>query len=396
MTLLFVNTLYHPDQMGGAEVSVQLLCEALYRKGHKVFVLSLGKENRVKRLNGVVTISLVTRNLYPVTLRKKVPWQQVAWHLIDTFNLSYYFTIRRLLKRIHPHLINTNNLQGFSLFAWKAMKDRHVPLLHTLRDYYILCHRNTLYKDGCQCGQLCMSCSAAFMVKKRLCDLPDGFIGISQHIINRHRQYHLGDDRPFWTLPNIQPAVKKSADFSAVDADNIRIGFLGRVTAEKGVPFLLDEMSRLKERNYTLLLAGEYDEQFKKKLELQYPLKGRLVFAGVIAPAAFFSRVDMVVMPSAWEEPFGRVVIEALAYNKPVCVAERGGLVDLFEQDCMWQFQMRSGSLTPVLTGILQHPEVIEQKARECYRFLSKYSEEHIAELFGNIAMKMINKKRHE
>ncbi|BAV10164.1 Glycosyltransferase involved in cell wall bisynthesis [Filimonas lacunae] len=393
MTVLFINTLYHPNHLGGAEVSVQLLCEALYRHGHSVYVLSLDAQKRVSRLHGVITIYLGTKNLYTVTERKHKPWQQVLWHCIDTFNVAYYFRLKRLVKRIRPDIINTNNLQGFSLFSWKALRKPGVPLIHTLRDYYILCHRTTLYKNGCQCGQLCLSCRSAFAVKKMLCQQPDAFVGISRHIINRHQQYGVAVNKPVWVLPNIAPAPLHGRQVEPVNRENIRIGFIGRITPEKGVPFLLEEMSQLKQANYTLILAGAYDKPYKDMLRLRFPVKGKLQFVGAVEAASFYKSVDIVVVPAAWEEPFGRVVIEAMGYNKPVCVAARGGLVDLYEPDCMWQFQMRSGSLTAIIAEILAHPEIIELKALACHRFLYQYNADYIADEFITQALQLNKRK---
>ena len=42
--------------------------------------------------------------------------------------------------------------------------------------------------------------------------------------------------------------------------------------------------------------------------------------------AALFGSADVVIVPSRWEEPFGRVAIEALRYGCAVLVSNRGGL----------------------------------------------------------------------
>lgn len=393
MTLLFVNTLYYPNHLGGAEVSVQLLCEALRKRGHRVYVLSQGNKRNVTRHNGVITIYLPFKNIYPVTRPAASNWLKAFWHVIDTFNFGYYFKVRRLIRRIQPEVVNTNNMQGFSLMTWKALAGKQHALLHTMRDYYILCHRTTLYKNGCQCGQLCMSCSVSFAIKKRYCDVPDAYIGISTHIVNRHLQYGVGTDKTSAVLPNIVAPAYVQNDNRVPEADNIQIGFIGRLTPEKGILFLFEEMSRLKQGNYTLVLAGAYDADYRRMLLLKHPLKGKVVFMGKADAAEFYRAVDVVVVPSAWEEPFGRVAVEALAYHKPVCVAARGGLTDLYEPECMWQFYMRSGSLTGVLENILLHPECIAQKAAQCSRFLYKYSGETIASQFMAIVQETIKTK---
>jgi glycosyltransferase involved in cell wall biosynthesis len=393
MRLLFVNTLYYPNHLGGAEVSVQLLCEALHKQGHSVYILSLGGKKHVSRHNGVITIYLPFKNIYPVTRPSDSYWRKVLWHVIDTLNFGYYFFVRRLMRRIQPAVVNTNNMQGFSLLTWKALAGKQHVLLHTMRDYYILCHRTTLYKNGCQCRQLCMSCSTSFTIKKRYCSVPDTYIGISRHIVNKHLQYGVGAGKTSAVLPNIIALPHVQDSNYIPEPGNIRIGFIGRLTPEKGIPFLFEELSRLKQDNYTLVLAGAYEPQYRRMLTLQYRLKGKVLFMGKAEAAAFYNAVDVVVVPSAWEEPFGRVAIEALAYNKPVCIAARGGLTDLYEPECMWQFHMRSGSLTSVVEHILMSPSCIMQKAAQCSRFLYKYSEAAIAAQFMSTVQDTIKKK---
>lgn len=398
MTFLFINTLYYPQHLGGAEVSVQLLCEALYRSGHKVYVISLAKHNKVSRLNGVITIYLATRNLYPVTeAAGKRKWQRIVWHLIDAWNTDYFFVVRHLLKRIRPDIVNTNNLQGFSLFTWYALKIRKVPLIHTLRDYYILCDRTTLYRNNHQCDHLCASCQLTFRIKRHFCHLPAAYIGISRHILSRHEKYYV--PAPYKisaVIPNIviPPPVKEQREI-AIDKNDIKIGFIGRITPEKGVDFLMSEMSRLQGTNYTLILAGAYDEKYKIELEQQYPLRGKCEWIGNTEAATFYNKVDVVVMPAAWEEPFGRVPVEALSYNRPVCIAAKAGLLDLYREECMWQFQMLQGSLTAIMEAMLRQTVNIIEKSRQCSRFLEEYSEMAVTTRFLAMAAEVIKKERH-
>lgn len=41
MKIMVVNTLYAPYSVGGAEISVQILCEELAKQGHQVRVITL-------------------------------------------------------------------------------------------------------------------------------------------------------------------------------------------------------------------------------------------------------------------------------------------------------------------------------------------------------------------
>jgi len=43
--------------------------------------------------------------------------------------------------------------------------------------------------------------------------------------------------------------------------------------------------------------------------------------------------VDVVVVPSRYAEPFGRVAIEAMAWNKATIAAGHGGLLEIIQHD---------------------------------------------------------------
>ncbi|WP_413702352.1 glycosyltransferase [Psychromonas sp. KJ10-10] len=56
-------------------------------------------------------------------------------------------------------------------------------------------------------------------------------------------------------------------------------------------------------------------------------------FIGHTEPAHFFNSIDLLIVPSDWDEPFGRVVVESYSHSTPVLVSNRGGLVELVEDN---------------------------------------------------------------
>jgi glycosyltransferase involved in cell wall biosynthesis len=51
----------------------------------------------------------------------------------------------------------------------------------------------------------------------------------------------------------------------------------------------------------------------------------------MVDPMPFLDAVDLLVVPSLWEEPFGLVAVEGMARSLPVVVTESGGLVEIVE-----------------------------------------------------------------
>ena len=57
-------------------------------------------------------------------------------------------------------------------------------------------------------------------------------------------------------------------------------------------------------------------------------LELRVVWLGQTSPETLCGLIDVVVVPSQWPEPFGRVPIEIVKHGKPVLVSPTGGLVE--------------------------------------------------------------------
>ncbi|WP_323744320.1 glycosyltransferase [Pseudoclavibacter sp. VKM Ac-2888] len=116
----------------------------------------------------------------------------------------------------------------------------------------------------------------------------------------------------------------------------IVLGFLGRPSIDKGVDVLaaaVQELEARKPGHYRLLLAGEprfvsKQAQLAVEKALQ-PVAHLTDRPGWVAPAAFFDRIDLLVVPSVWPEPFGLVVTEAMAAGVPVLVSDAGALPEI-------------------------------------------------------------------
>jgi glycosyltransferase involved in cell wall biosynthesis len=55
-------------------------------------------------------------------------------------------------------------------------------------------------------------------------------------------------------------------------------------------------------------------------------------FLGFVNPDEVYRNVDVVVVPSLWEEPLGMIVPEAYMHGVPVIVSRRGGLPEMVEE----------------------------------------------------------------
>ena len=104
-----------------------------------------------------------------------------------------------------------------------------------------------------------------------------------------------------------------------------RLGYVGRVTPEKSVRFLVDlerALTAVGLRNFRFLVVGDGSEQdwLRKNLvtaDLPGVLRGE-------ALAAAYANMDLFVFPSK-TDTFGNVVLEAMASGAPCVVTDQGG-----------------------------------------------------------------------
>ncbi|TWR28852.1 glycosyltransferase [Mucilaginibacter pallidiroseus] len=387
MKILITNTYYFPAFVGGAEISVKLLAEGLRATGNQVYVLTTGVEDKVYTVNGVIVISIKQLNIF--NSYDKKPHSQflkVFWHLLDSLNFLYYFKVKSILKRIQPDIAHTNSIQGFSPFLWYIIKQQKIPLVHSMRDYYMLCHKCSLYNSN-NCNTLCSPCKTTHSVKKHFFKFPDRFIGISNFILSKYQSYH----------PQI--AAKSRLIYNAVDTRNtsfntseptqkIVFGYIGRIDSDKGVSYMVDEIASLdvaEKSNLKILFAGHGNPGFINKLKLKLKLNDvECEFLGVVKQDDFYHNINVLVVPALWNEPFGRIVIESLSYMVPVCQSDRGGLKELYSSDTSWIFSPSKGQLAAQLSYILKNREQLAVKKANCVRearnfSVQKYISKHLS-----------------
>ncbi len=110
----------------------------------------------------------------------------------------------------------------------------------------------------------------------------------------------------------------------------LRLGYLGRLSQEKGIQTLLDAFEQIKkEIPSELVIAG--NGPLKDKMNTP-----GIRFLGTIPhnkAHLFYHEIDLFILPSMtmpfWKEQFGRVIIEAVASGKPVIGSNSGAIPEV-------------------------------------------------------------------
>ena len=118
--------------------------------------------------------------------------------------------------------------------------------------------------------------------------------------------------------------------------------FSGRLVENKGVKELLRAVKKIgRKDDWRLFIAGakwfgsNKKSRYIKELErISSDISDNIVFLGYVSHSeiSYYNSVaDVVVVPSIWEEPAGRVALEAAAVGTPVIVSDSGGLKEYID-----------------------------------------------------------------
>lgn len=329
MKIVMVNTLYSPYKVGGAEVSVQFLAEELTKRGHDVTVFCLHDKKRMEKnvINGVKVFYFPLKNIYwPFSGKEKSKLIKFTWHLIDMYNPIMKCLVRKELAKIKPHVVHTNNLSGFSVSVWNAVKKEKIKLVHTTRDYYLFHPNSTLFKSGNNVDVKSISVRALSLVKKMISRKVDAFVGISQYISKLHESNNFAPKAMHCYIYN--PISHIHFHFS--ESEKIRVGFIGRLTCDKGFDdycFLASKYKGSKEIDF--YAAGRFGNDIEgNKLE-ELASQCGVKTMGFIKVEDFMASIDVVVLPNKWNEPFGRAVAESANAGKIVYTMLTGGVAEI-------------------------------------------------------------------
>lgn len=154
------------------------------------------------------------------------------------------------------------------------------------------------------------------------------------------------------------------------------VGFVGRLTVDKGIPELTKALATMAKRGESvqLLVVGGNDDETDSLMSDLLGTNQKVVFAGQVEdPSPYYGVMSVLCLPTR-REGFGMVVLEAMAAKVPVVTSDATGVIDLVGNGVRGRVFPRGNHklLALALSRTLADPIAAEQSADRAFTYVSQ------------------------
>ncbi|RPI74440.1 MAG: glycosyltransferase family 1 protein [Desulfobacteraceae bacterium] len=182
-------------------------------------------------------------------------------------------------------------------------------------------------------------------------------------------------------------------------SDDLVIGMVSKLWEGKGHRTLIRAFQSVQRQipNAKLMIVGEgYLDQKIKKWVQEYDLTESVIFTGFqLDVGPLMAILDVAVLPSAFEG-MGRVLLEAMAMEKPVIASCVGGIPDLVEHG-LQGLLVEPGKTEPLqaaMIKLLTDPVLARQMGRAGrQKVLSQFSAETMVQSIQKVYLELLKQK---
>jgi glycosyltransferase involved in cell wall biosynthesis len=345
MRILLLSNFYPPAGRGGYERWCQEAAEGLRRSGHTVIVLT-SRGGAAGPAEAAPSVE-VRRELY---LEMELASLAHAYHFFasrrrrEAANLD---TLRRLVESFRPQAILVWGMWNLPR-SLPAEAERLLPggVVYYMGDYWpTLPSQHRYYWDAPGKSWLTRlpkgllrPLARAVLRGERLPPLRlERVLFPSRFMIEEfeRRGVQVGCARLVVGAVDTVPFAVVGAKRQPRPAGLPRLLYAGRLAPIKGVDTVIQALARLLQPGLRLTIAGVDEDGYAAALmhlAAGLGVAGQVDFRGALPAAAMpalYAEHDIFVFPSIWQEPFGRVIVEAMAAGLAVVGAPTGGAAEI-------------------------------------------------------------------
>lgn len=333
---------------GGAERICIDICRSLADQGHVVKIILFEDSNEYIELSETIEIDVV----------------EVSFKLYKTKQNE---NLQKSIEKFNPEIVNIHLY--YADLIWKSVK-LNIPSVTHLHGMYP--QYNFPYK-GLFSKITWITLLEFLWFKNQLKKIPTAFISISQETTS-HLKKHIPKNT-YFQLPNAIDYQKfYNSNERTFPINPIKIVSVGSLVPHKGQILLVDIIKYLNEFSgnkveCTLIGDGPEKENIiqyatNQKVNNQIVLKGK-----VSNPESYLSNANIYVH-CAFSEPFGLVLLEAMASGLPVFTTDGKGNRDILEHK-------KNGFIYPKRNAKVIAKDILQlTQNQDAYNSMSIYAKE--------------------
>jgi len=375
-----IFTMYGWNEVGGGTTFPKSVAKGLVLKGYEVYVIyATGKHPHsdepyfVEESNdsGVNLIGIYNRPA------KFLDYERPEREVRDDRIVEIY---EDYLEKIDPDIVNFHNFIGLSFGIVKPTTDRAIKTIFTPYNYHPIDpklymftddlekwnntefftysdvpdidRKHDLYEERINVARDSVNaCDMVLAVSDRQKEIYEEF-GVYKEIIYKVNQIH----------DNLDVITKrKNREVNTP----IKIGFIGAVIPQKGIQSLIAACSQIDKQDLELHIYGYCDDEYRELLQ-SIRTECEIVFHGAYDKNQLndiANKLDLMVVPSIWEDCAPFVVQESLAMGLPVIGSDLGGISDFVEDGYNGIIYDHSNSieLRDILLDMIKNPDLLKE-----------------------------------
>lgn len=323
MRIILVPAYYLP-KVGGVEIATANLAKELVSNGHQVSIVTTRyslKLPRIQPINGITVFRLPF--FFPHTLINtgflSILKLVLKWSLLPVFFSMVLIELIFIFQSKKPHIVNLHYIGANAFYILMLRKLIHFPLV-------VAIHGADIQRDAHKSGL------AQWLIKKTLCEADKILVNSKSLLFEAEKLV------PYITKKSIVVGNGVNLDefVSSVKYKHPKSYILsvGRFVRKKGLDVLIQAFAAVVEvcPKLDLIIAGDGEELTRcKSLALQLGIDHKTFFVGTVDRKKVIELLigcEIFVLPSR-KEPFGIVILEAMAAGKPVIATNVGGVAEI-------------------------------------------------------------------
>jgi glycosyltransferase involved in cell wall biosynthesis len=388
----------HTAKIGGVEIALLNLIRNLDRTFIYPIVLLFAEGPLVQRIRPhTETHVLPLSTAVGGASKDRLGWKSLLQCRAAFMACLHVWKVARLARRMQVDLIHTNSLKADIIGGFAGLLAR-IPVIWHVRDRI---DPDYLPAPVVRIFRWLSRTVPDYVIANSAATLATLQLKVDERY--RARVVHSGCNSVVHDGCDVDDATTRA---QMASNHRVRIGLIGRISPWKGQHIFLQAAALLHQQypaakfeiiGAPLFSESEYEAHLHE-LCRNLNLTDAVEFAGFVEDVpARVAELNIVVHASTTGEPFGQVIIEAMAEQKPV-VATNGGGVPEIVQDGITGLLVPMGdapALSDALRYLLDHPEIAAQMGREGRkRVLAQFTIQRTARMVESVYRELLGEPK--